>query len=142
MSKTNIYLNFPGTTEAAFNFYKSIFGGEFPGIMRYGDMPNPDQPIPEDLKNMVMHTSLLVGDMNLMGADAIEGFGPSIVYGNNFSISLTAENTEEADKIFSELSSGGVVTMPLQNTFWGDYFGMCIDKFGINWMISYTKPKE
>jgi PhnB protein len=65
-----------------------------------------------------------------------------VTYGNNFSISLSAENTGEADKLFSELSSGGVVTMPLQNTFWGDYFGMCIDKFGINWMISYTMPKE
>lgn len=137
MSKTNIYLNFPGTTEEAFNFYKSIFGGEFPGIMRYGDMPNPDQPVPDNLKNMIMHTSLMVGDMNLMGADAVEGFGPPVTYGNNFSISLTAESKEHADTLYNALSEGGIITMPIQNTFWNAYFGMCTDKFGINWMVSF-----
>lgn len=142
MAKTNIYLNFPGTTEEAFNFYKSIFGGEFPGIMRYGDMPNPDRPIPDNLKNMIMHTSLLVGDMNLMAADAVEGFGPPVTYGNNFSISLTAESKEHADKLYNSLSVDGKITMPIQNTFWGAYFGTLTDKFGINWMVSFEPPKE
>ncbi|OGU57471.1 MAG: glyoxalase [Ignavibacteria bacterium GWF2_33_9] len=142
MSKTSVYLNFPGTTEDAFNFYQTIFGGENMGFMRYGDMPNPEQPLPDELAQKIMHTALPVGDMILMGADAIEGFGPPIIYGNNFSISVSAESNAEADSLFGKLADGGIITMPMQNTFWGDYFGMCTDKFGINWMVSFALPKE
>lgn len=139
MALTSVYLNFPGTAEEAFNFYKSIFGGEFPGVMRYKDMPNPEQPIPDFIGEKVMHISLQVGGLHLMAADAIEGFGPPVTYGNNFSIYFGTDNQEDADKFFKALADGGTIGMPIQNTFWGAYFGSLTDKFGINWMVSFDK---
>jgi len=143
MATTNTYLNFNGNCEEAFNFYKSVFGGEFNYIGRFGEMPPSEEfPVPEADKNKVMHVSLPIGTSILMGSDTGEHYSSSFVEGNNFSISINADNREEADKLFKELAEGGQVTMPLADTFWGSYFGMFVDKFGINWMVNYDDPAK
>lgn len=141
MAKTNVYLNFNGNSEEAFNFYKNVFGKEISFIYRYKDVPS-EQPIPEHLAEKLMHISIqLSAETMLMGADVAPEFGQHANFGNNVSIYVDTENKEEADSIFGGLSEGGVITMPLQNTFWGAYFGACIDKFGINWMVSTALEK-
>ena len=137
----NPYLNFNGTCEEAFNQYKSIFGGEFSYVGRYSDMPaDPNHPISEEDKNIIMHMSLpLANGSVLMGSDAGGEWASNIVVGANVTLSLNATSKEEADRVFNALADGGVVTMPMNATFWGDYFGMCIDKFGINWMMSFNE---
>jgi PhnB protein len=145
MASVNVYLNFNGNCEEAFNFYKSVFGGEFPYIGRFKDMPPQEgmPPLPEDMGNKIMHVSLPISkETMLMGSDTGGEWAPDFVQGNNFSISINADNQEEADRLFNELSKGGKVTMPMANTFWGDYFGMFADKFGINWMVSYNMQKS
>ncbi len=142
MAAINPYLNFAGNTEEAFNFYKSVFGGEFVGLTRFKDVP-AEAKVPVNEKEKLMHVSLPIGKTNiLMGTDALESQGWKLTFGNNFSLSVEAESKEEADKIFKGLSSGGKVTMPQSDTFWGSYFGMVNDKFGIQWMVSYTYPKQ
>ena len=137
MVSINPYLNFDGTTEEAFNFYKSVFGGEFAMVMRWKDFPEPDK-IPVSQHDKIMHISLPIGKNNmLMATDACESMGPGLTTGNNFNLLLNTENEEESQRIFKALSEGGEATMPLQKTFWGAYFGMLTDKFGIRWMISY-----
>ncbi|MGQ2983992.1 VOC family protein [Flavobacterium sp.] len=143
MATTNTYLNFNGDCEQAFNFYKSVFGGEFAYIGRFGDMPPSDEyTMPESDNNKIMHVSLPIGTSVLMGSDTGGDWAPSFVQGNNFSVSVTAESKEEADIIFNGLAEGGKITMPLENTFWGDYFGMLTDKFGINWMMSFNEDNK
>lgn len=140
MTTTNTYLNFNGNCEEAFNFYKSVFGGEFTYIGRFGEMPSSeDYTVPETDKNKVMHVSLPIGSSVLMGSDVGGDWAPSFKQGNNFAVSISAHNKEEADRIFNFLSTDGQITMPLMHTFWGDYFGMLTDKFGVNWMMSYNK---
>ena len=140
MATTNTYLNFNGNCEEAFNFYKSVFGGEFTFMGRFGDMPPGDgYTIPDSDKNKIMHVSLPIGSSILMGSDTGGDWAPTFVQGNNFSISVSADSKEEADKIFNALAEGGNITMPMENTFWGDYFGMCTDKFGVNWMMSFNE---
>lgn len=140
MATTNTYLNFNGDCEQAFNFYKSVFGGEFTYIGRFGDMPPSDEyTMPEADRNKIMHVSLPIGKSVLMGSDTGGDWAPSFVQGNNFAVSITAASKDEADTIFNALSEGGKVTMPMDNTFWGDYFGMLTDKFGINWMMSFNE---
>lgn len=144
MATVNAYLTFEGNCEAAFNFYKSAFGGEFSGINRFGEMPPQEgmPPIADEMKNRIMHVSLPVSkETILMGSDTIPGMSPNLTAGNNFSISLGVNSKEEADKLFAALSAGGKVTMPLEVTFWGAYFGMWTDQFGINWMVNYDLPK-
>jgi PhnB protein len=138
--KINPYLNFKGNTEEAFNFYKSVFGGEFYMVMRFKDTPEADK-VAENEKDMIMHISLPIGGDGtiLMGTDALESMGQNPVSGNNFHLAIDAESKEEADKIYKALSAGGKQTMPMSETFWGAYFGMLIDKFDIRWMISYDK---
>lgn len=137
MATLNPYLNFKGNTEEAFNFYKSVFGGEFIELQRFKDTPEADR-VPENEKDKLMHISLPIGPGNiLMATDALESMGHKLTVGNNFYLSLSADSESEADKLFNGLSSGGKATMPLQKTFWGSYFGMVTDKFGINWMVSY-----
>jgi len=137
--QVNPYLNFPGTTEEAFNFYKSIFGGEFITLQRFSDMGEAN-PVPEEIKNKILHIALPLGTGNiLMATDAIESMGPKLDYGNNMHLSLNTDSREENERIFTALSEGGKVTMPLADMFWGDYFGMCTDKFGIHWMLSFNK---
>jgi PhnB protein len=141
MASTNIYLNFRNQTEEAFNFYKSVFGGEFEGdgISRFGDVPpSPDGPQLSDAdKQLVMHVTLpILGGTKLMGTDAIESMMPNLIMGNNVFISLHPDTRAETERLFAALSDGGVVTMPLQDMFWGDYYGVCTDKFGVCWMFN------
>jgi PhnB protein len=144
MLKLNPYLNFLGKTEEAFNFYKSVFGGGFVGkISRFKDvpdLPNKDQMSEEDL-NKVMHVALMIGDNMLMATDALESQGQTLTVGNNISLSLHPDTKEEADRLFAALGEGGRVDMPLQDMFWGDYFGMLTDQFGIQWMVNFQSKK-
>ena len=137
----NPYLNFPGNTEDAFNFYKSVFGGDFGAVQRFGDMPGPDgKPAPAHLQQKIMHISLPIGkDQVLMGTDAIEEMGFKLATGNNFYICINPDNREEADRLFNGLSAGGKVTNPLKDMFWGAYWGDFTDRFGIRWMVNYQK---
>jgi PhnB protein len=136
MPALNPYLNFNNTTEEAFNFYKSVFGGEFAMVMRFKDIPAEYKgPAHED--NKIMHISLPIpGGGVLMGSDVPEQMG-KVVPGNNIQLSLAPDSKEEADRLFNGLSAGGQVTMPMADAFWGAYFGMCEDKFGIRWMINF-----
>jgi PhnB protein len=143
--QANIYLNFNGNCEEAFNFYKSVFGGDFTYVGRFKDMPadsghSGGATASEGEK--IMHISLPVGQSTIMGSDTGGEWAPGFTLGNNFSISLNPDSKEDTDRIFNAISAGGKATMPLSDTFWGDYFGMCEDKFGINWMFSYNDGKN
>ena len=140
MKTVNPYLNFPGTAEEAFNFYKSIFGGEFASLQRFKDMP-PSGELSKEDGEKIMHIALPLGKDNvLMATDALASMGRKLSVGNNFYLTVETESEEEANKVFAGLSAGGKVNMPMAKTFWGAYFGMLVDKFAINWMISYTAP--
>ncbi len=143
MATVNTYLTFNGNCEAAFNFYKSVFGGEFPYIGRFGEMPpSEDGKINPEDANKVMHVSLPISkETMLMGSDTGGEWSAHFKQGNNYAISINADSRDEADKLFNGLSAGGKVTMPLANTFWGAYFGMFEDQFGVNWMVNYDEPK-
>lgn len=140
MSRTSTYLNFPRQTEEAFNFYKSVFGGEFiGGVHRFAEVPpHPGQPpMLEEDKNLVMHVMLpILGGHMLMGTDAPETMGFKVNFGNNVSINLEPDTRVETDRLFAALSEGGKVEMALQEMFWGDYYGSCTDKFGVQWMFN------
>lgn len=141
MTTVNVYLTFNGNCEDAFNFYKSVFGGEFSSLARFGEMPPQEgmPPVPESEKNKLMHVSLPVSSETvLMGSDSLNTFGPPTVVGNNFSISINSDTKEDADRFFNRLSEGGQVIMPMSATFWGAYFGMFTDKYGINWMVNHN----
>ena len=143
MATINTYLNFNGNCEEAFTFYKSVFGGEFTYLGRFGEMPETEEyKVPESDKNRIMHVSLPIGSAILMGSDCGGDWAPTFKQGNNFSISIAAGSKGEADSVFSALSAGGQVTMPMNQTFWGDYFGMLTDKFGINWMMSFNEQQK
>ncbi|HZJ61200.1 MAG TPA: VOC family protein [Chitinophagaceae bacterium] len=144
MTTVNVYLTFNGNCEEAFNFYKSVFGGEFPYIGRYKDMP-PQEGQKMDNKDAekIMHVSLAISkETVLMGSDTGGEWASSYSQGNNFSISINTDKKAEADRLFNGLSSGGQVTMPMNKTFWGDYFGMFTDKFGVNWMVSFNEAQQ
>jgi len=141
MARTSTYLNFPDHTEEVFNFYKSVFKTEFngKGIMRFGDIPPQEgaPPMTDELKNLVMHVELpITGGHVLMGTDAPEQMGFTVKFGNNVYINLEPDSREETKKLFTALSAGGKVEMELQEMFWGDYFGTCTDKFGVQWMFN------
>jgi PhnB protein len=134
MAKVNCYLAFNGNCEAAFNFYKSVFGGDIPYMGYYKDMPLADQPVPEEQQNLVMHTSLPISaETALLGCDVTQGYVP----GNNVSIAVNPDSEEDAVRIFNALSDGGTVIMPMEKTFWNSLFGMLTDKFGITWLVDY-----
>jgi PhnB protein len=139
MAQVSTYLNFSRETEEAFNFYKSVFGTEFTGIMRHSDVPGPEGqegPSEED-KNLIINVQLpILGGHVLMGTDAPESMGFKVNQGNNVYICLQPDTRAESDKLFAALSAGGNVEMPLEEQFWGDYFGSFVDKFGIYWMIN------
>jgi len=141
MKAVNIYLQFNGNCEEAFNFYKNVFQSEFLGIFRYRDIPvSGDMPsIPEKDMDKIENISMKInGHFILMGAD-VSPFGrSSFMRGNNFSIYLEAENKDEAGRIFTGLSLQGAVLMPLQTAHWGDLFGICTDRFGVSWMINFS----
>ncbi|MVT09556.1 VOC family protein [Chitinophaga tropicalis] len=141
MASVSTYLNFQEKTEEAFNFYKSIFGGEFQGagIMRMGDAPPQEgmPPLSEKDKNLVMHVELrILGVHTLMGTDSIGSCGMQTTSGNNMHVNLDPGTRAETKRIFDRLKEGGNVTMELQDMFWGDYFGSLTDKYGINWMFN------
>jgi PhnB protein len=141
MPALNPYLNFNGNTEEAFNFYKSVFGGEFAVVSRFKDIPKEYKGADHE-DNKIMHISLPIGGGNiLMGSDVPEAMG-KVVTGTNVQISITPSSKEEADKIFNGLSAGGNVVMPMADAFWGAYFGMVVDKFGIHWMVNYDKNQQ
>ena len=144
MASVSTYLNFPRNTEEVFNFYKSVFKTEFfgNGIMRMGDIPpQPGMPPldPKD-KDLVMHVELaILGGHSLMGSDAPESMGFKLVMGNNISINLQPDTRKETKRLFDALSAGGKVTMELADMFWGDYFGSCFDKYGVQWMFNCSE---
>ena len=142
MAQTSTYLNFTRNTEEAFTFYKSVFGTEFVGgISRFGDIPAQEgQPeMSEDDKQLVMNVQLpILGGHLLMGTDAPESMGFQLNQGNNVYICLDPDTRAEADSLFAALSAGGTVTAPLEEAFWGDYFGSLVDRFGVQWMINCT----
>lgn len=144
MARVSTYLNFPRQTEEAFNFYKSVLGGEFTSgrIARFKDIPPSDDapPIADEDKNLVMHVELpITGGHILMGTDAPESMGFKVNYGNNVYINLEPDTKEETTKLFNALSIGGKVTMELQDMFWGAFFGSCTDKYGVQWMFNCMK---
>jgi len=145
MARVSTYLNFPRTTEEAFNFYKSIFGGEFTnGIQRFSTVPPQEgaPPMAEADKNLVMHVELsILGGHVLMGTDAPESMGFTVTSGNNMYINLEPDSRAETDRLFTALSAGGKVEMQLEEMFWGGYFGSCTDKYGVQWMFN-TESKE
>jgi PhnB protein len=141
MKAVNIYLHFADKAEEIFTFYRSVFGGTFSILHRYGDTPMAEKLSPAD-RAKIVHVSLpLPNGSILMGSDCCASMGPPVTMGNNFSISIEADTEAEVDKIIGALAAGGKLTMPVQKTFWGAYFGMCVDRFGIQWMLSYTYPK-
>lgn len=144
MATVNAYLTFNGNCEEAFLFYKSVFGGEFPYLGRFKDMPQDDaNKMDPSMGEKIMHVSLPISkETILMGSDTGGEWASSFKQGNNFSISITASSKDEADRLFQGLSAGGNVTMPMDTTFWGDYFGMWQDKFGINWMMSFNENQQ
>lgn len=145
MSTVSVYLNFPRNTEEAFNFYQSVFGGEFVGgINRMGEVPAEEgqQALAEEDKNLVTHVTLkLLGNFFLMGTDAPESMGFNLNKGNNVYINLQPDTRVEAETLFAKLSDGGHIGMPLTDMFWGDYYGSLTDKFGVQWMVNCTEKK-
>jgi len=142
MARINPYLDFNGNAEEAFNFYKSVFGGEFAMVMRWKDMPNAEgcegATLSEIDGEKIMHIALPIGGENvLMASDALESMGPQRIVGTNVSISVSPESKEETETLFKGLAQDGTVTMPLADVFWGAYFGMLTDKFGIQWLFSF-----
>ncbi len=146
MASINPYLIFNGNCEEAFLFYKSVFGGEFPYIGKFSDMPVSDDPNcpppPADEADRIMHVSLPIGNGSiLMGSDSTSQSG-DVAIGANVSMSLNTDSRAEADKLFNGLSAGGNVIMAMDKTFWGAYFGMFVDKFGIHWMVNFDENPQ
>lgn len=142
MTVVNPYLNFNGNTEEAFNFYKSIFGGEFRTVMRFKDNPQCADMSDAD-KERIMHIALPIGNNTvLMATDSLESSGQKLTVGNNFYICLSPNSKEEADRLFNGLSADGQVEMPIQDMFWGSYWGSLTDKFGVQWMIDYAANRQ
>lgn len=142
MTTASPYLTFNGNCEEAFNFYKSVFGGDFLTIMRFSDMPS-EQPMPESAKSKILHVALPTGNGSMiMGSDSQSSFGgPAVTFGENMTICIMPETEAETERLFNGLSAGGKVTMPLEKTFWKAYFGMFTDKYGIQWMVNYDLSK-
>ncbi len=140
MALINPYINFNGNAREAFNFYKSVFGGEFATIMLFKDMAGPESPVAEVDADKIMHIALPIGQNVLMGNDIPESMGRVNENENRSKISVSAATREEADKLFKGLSAGGSIEFPIGDSPWGSYFGMFRDKYGIEWMVDYD-PK-
>ena len=140
MALINPYIHFNGNAEEAFTFYKSVFGGEFAKIMRYKDLSSPEHPIAENDASRLMHIALPIGKSNvLMASDVLEIMGQVTENDNRNTIFINAESREEADKLFNGLSEGGKIEMPIADGPLGSYFGMFADKYGIQWMVDFSK---
>ena len=145
MTTVNAYLTFNGDCEAAFLFYKSVFGGEFTYMGKFKDMPADEncEPISPEDGEKIMHVSLPISSETiLMGSDSSESFGQVTLFGNNISLSINTDTAAQADTLFNGLSEGGIVKMPMSKTFWGAYFGMFTDKFGIHWMVNFDEVQQ
>jgi PhnB protein len=147
MARVTTYLNFSRNTEEAFNYYKSIFGGEFvgKGFNRFSDIPQPEGmiPISDNDKDLIVHVELtLPGGHILMGSDAPESMGFKLNFGNNMFINIEPDSKEETKRLFTALSDAGKVTLELQDTFWGAYYGSCTDKFGVQWMFNFDEKSK
>lgn len=140
MKTVNIYLIFNGNCSEAFQFYKEAFGGDFEMISKFGEMPpQEDQVLSEADKEKIMHVKLPISkETVLYGSDSLTP-EQKVTFGNNFSVSINVDSRDDADILFAKLSDGGKITMPLQTTFWGAYFGMWTDKFGVNWMVNHDE---
>jgi len=142
MTSVSPYLNFNGNTEEAFNFYKSVFGGEFLAVMRFKDNPQCGEMNDAD-KERIMHIALPIGGGTvLMATDSLESLGQKLTVGNNFYICLSPDSKDEADRLFNGLSDGGKVEVAIQDMFWGAYWGSFADKFGVQWMINYDQNRH
>ena len=140
MQLVHVYLNFPGNTEQALRFYETVFGTRIVMMQTFGEAGFM-KDVPEHAKKKVMHAQLPITEsVHLMASDSVEGFGPKLVRGNDFHVSIVAKDKAEADRAFAALSEGGEVRMPIANAPWGPYFGMCKDRFGVQWMVSLTHP--
>ncbi len=137
MATVNVYLNFAGNTEEAFEFYRSVFGGEFVSVVRFKDMPMEGVEIPDTDQDKIMHIGLPIGSQMLMATDTLASLGQELTPGNNVYISLHPDSRVEADRLFNALSEGGDIEMPIGDQPWGDYYGSFTDKFGIRWMINH-----
>ena len=142
MALINPHINFNGNAEEAFNFYKSVFGGEFATIVRFKDLSSSEFPVAENDANKIMHIALPIGENSLMANDVPESMGPVNENENRSKIVINAESREEADKLFSGLSAGGSVEAPIGDSPWGSYFGMFRDKFGIEWMVDFQNMTD
>lgn len=140
MKLVHVYLNFPGTAKEAFEYYAAVFKSKIVAALTYGQTPFVGT-VPDSIKDKMMNIQLPITDsVHLMASDSVEGMGPRLVEGNNFHISVVADDRAEADRVFEALSKDGTVSMPMANAPWGPYFGMCRDKFGIQWMVSLDHP--
>lgn len=139
MALINVHINFNGNAEEAFNFYKSVFGGEFTKIIRLKDISSAEYPVAENDANKIMHIALPIGKNILMGNDVPESLGHVNENENRSKISISAESREEANQLFSGLSAGGNIEVPITDSPWGSYFGMFRDKFGIEWMVDFDQ---
>ncbi len=141
LAAVNPYLSFNGDCEAAFSFYKTVFGGEYPELYRYKDIP--DMEIPDSEKEKIMHVSLqLTEHVWLMGADTSEVFGQKTQFGDNITITLCTQSEEETHRIYQALSEGGKITMALEKTFWADLYATFTDRFGVCWALNFVKEKD
>lgn len=140
MALINPHINFNGNAEEAFNFYKSVFGGEFAAIVRFKEISSPEYPVAESEENKIMHIALPIGQNVLMGNDVPESMGRVDENENRSKISISAESREEADKLFNGLSAGGSIEVPFGDSPWDSYFAMFRDKYGIEWMVDFD-PK-
>ena len=138
MATINPHINFNGNAEQAFEFYRSVFGGEFAKIIRFKDLSSADFKVPDNELNKIMHIALPVGKNMLMANDVPEHLGVVSENENRSKISISAESREEADRLFAGLSAGGSIEMPMDDSPWGSYFGGFRDKFGIEWMIDFN----
>jgi PhnB protein len=142
MTRLHSYLNFAGNAEEAFNFYRSVFGGEFSSVVRFKDFPIEGVSIPEKDQDKIMHIALPIGEDDiLMASDTLPSLGQELVQGNNVYVSVHPAGKEEADKIFNALSEGAETEMPIADQVWGGYYGSLKDKFGVMWMVSYSPPR-
>ncbi len=140
MTQAVPHIGFDGKAEEAFNFYRGVFGGDL-AISKWKENPGCDQWSEKD-KNLVMHASLSKGQLTLMGNDVPKAMGEKVTEGNNFTVTVLPDSRAEADHTFSALSDGGTSRMPMQDMFWGDYFGALTDKFGVQWMINYHQADK
>ncbi len=142
MASINPYINFNGNAEEAFNFYKSVFGGEFETVVRFKDLEDTGFPIAEEDANKIMRITLPVGENTLIANDVPESLGPVSENENRSKISVHAQSRAEADSIFDGLTVGGTIEMPMDTSPWGSYFGMFRDKYGIEWTVEFTSGAD